>query len=95
MSESSAGNRMRQGFTTAVTLELGLDQRASICQGRKRGEDVQAEGTTKAKTWKTTGKGTHEVLSMPESEPGNGTRQLGSATSSKVSFVRRGDCPFF
>ena len=58
-----------------VTLELGLDQRASICQMRRRGEEVQAEGTTKAEIWRTTRKGTREVLSMPETESGTGTAQ--------------------
>lgn len=49
-----------------VTFELDLNQRASICQGRKRGEDVQVEGMAKAETWRTTGKDPHKVPSMPE-----------------------------
>ena len=61
---------------------------------RKRGEDVWAEGTAKAEPRRTTRKGTHKVHSMPETEWRDGTRQLGSATSLKVSFARQGDCPF-
>lgn len=57
---------MRRDFTKAVTFELDLNERASICQGRKRGEAVRTEGTATAETWRTTGKDTHEVPSMPD-----------------------------
>lgn len=65
--------RDQRGFTKMVTCELGLDQRAGICQVEKRRAGISGlKGSQVQRHGGMTKNDTCEVHSMPETESGNG-----------------------